>query len=192
MLSLLSVSTLATGLGSSGCFGGFALTKKLYEFNSAISGKWVRWLVFLLFFAFAVYAFASLIDALVLNSVEFWTGQRPLSSTQVHQDKKRKAVVSAPDPDTVVIDMHHGKAKVGRVAMTRIENAILLESKGRRYYVRDPQGRSGDTEIVDIHGTALASLSAQDWKRAQASMRAGQGPALAFAQMQMAQGSAQL
>lgn len=193
MLSLLSLSALAAGVGSSGCFGGFALTKKLYGFNSDISGKWVRWLVFLLFFLVGVYAVASLIDALVLNSVEFWTGKRPISSTQVHEDKDRKAVVSAPDQDKVVIDMHRGKAKVGRVALTRLQDAIMLESsKGQRFYVRDRQGAPQDTEIVDEHGNALAQLDGREWDRVQLAMQQGQGPAQALARVWMAPGAAQI
>lgn len=188
MLSLLSVSALAAGLGSSGCYGGFALTRKLYAFNSEISGKWVRWLVFLLFYMFFVYGFAALIDGLILNSVEFWTGKRPLSSTQVHQDKDRKAVASAQDENTVVIDMHRGKAKVARVTMTRFEDAILLESDGQRFYVRDAQGGKDETEIVDAQGKALAQLSAREWARTQAAMEQGQGSADALAQVWMDQG----
>lgn len=193
ILTLIPAAALATGVGTTGCFGGFALTKKLYAFNSDISGKWVRWLVFLLFFVFGVYGFTSFIDALVLNSIEFWTGKRALSSTKVHQAKHRKALVSAPDADTVVIDMQEGEAKVGRVALIRLENAIMLESEdGRRYYVRDRAGAKRETEIVDAQGSALAQLGARDWARVQSRMQDGQGPAEALAQLWMAQGPAQI
>lgn len=184
---------LATGLGNSGCFGGFALTKKLFAFNSGISGKWVRWLVFLLFFLVGVYAVASLIDALVLNSVEFWTGKKPISSTQVHQDKDAKAVVSAPDKDTVVIDIHRNKAKVGRVALTRMQDAILLETEnGERYYVRDRHSAKDDTEIVDAQGRAVAVMGAREWSKAQSGMARGHSCAQALAQVWMAQGPAKI
>lgn len=193
MLSLMSASVLVTGLGSSGCFGGFALTKKLYAFNSGISGKWVRWLVFLLFYCFGVYFVTAVIDGLVLNSVEFWTGKQPLSSTQVHEGKDAKALVSAPDQDTVVIEMHRGKAKVGRVALTRLEGAIMLESSnGHRYYVRDRQDTVEDTEIVDAQGQTLAQLGAREWDQVKIGMQQGQGPAEALAQVWMTPGPAKL
>lgn len=193
VLSLLTASVVGAGFSGSGCYGGFALTKKLYAFNGGISGKWVRWLVFLLFYAFGVYAVAAIIDGLILNSVEFWTGERPLSSTTVHEEQDRKAVVSAPDQDTVVIEMHKGKAKVARVALTRLQGAILLESeKGQRFYVRDAQEAKQDTEIVDAQGHAVAKLQAREWRQVQSGMQGGQGPAQALARVWMTQGPAKI
>jgi hypothetical protein len=63
-------------LGTSGCFGTFPLTRKLYNFNRTVSSdKAIQELFFL---ATAVliplYGLAALADAVVFNSMEFWTG----------------------------------------------------------------------------------------------------------------------
>lgn len=171
------------------------MTKKLYMFNTGISGKWVRWLVFLLFFCAGVYAVASVIDALILNSVEFWTGKRPLSSTTTHQAKDAKAVVSAPGQDTLVIEVYRGKTKVQSVALTRLQDAIQLETaNGHRFFARDRQSRGADsdTQIVDATGNTLALLDASEWARAQAAMERGYTSCEALAQVWMVPGPVEL
>lgn len=64
-------------LSNAACFGSFPLTKKVYTFNKNVSpDKWVRELVFLAIGPLVpVYGVAGLIDVLILNSIEFWTGK---------------------------------------------------------------------------------------------------------------------
>lgn len=67
---------------ASGCFGTFTATRKLWEFNKEVSeNKFVQWLVFLAFAILPVYALFSLGDALVFNSLEFWTDSNPIAGT---------------------------------------------------------------------------------------------------------------
>jgi hypothetical protein len=74
--------TAASVLGTSGCFGSFNLTRKLYGFNKDVSkDKFVRELVFLGLNIVPIYAVAGFIDAVVANTVEFWTGENPISMT---------------------------------------------------------------------------------------------------------------
>ena len=71
-------------LSSSACFGSFNLTRKLYAFNKDVSkDKFVRELVFLGLNIVPVYGIAGFVDAVVVNTVEFWTGTNPvdMSST---------------------------------------------------------------------------------------------------------------
>ena len=68
-------------LSTSGCFGTFSLTRKVYDYNEHVSSdKWTRWGVFLLLNIFPVYAFSTVFDSLFANSVEFWTGENPVTS----------------------------------------------------------------------------------------------------------------
>ncbi len=63
------------------CFGRFALVRKVYGFNQQVSSdKWVRWLVFLGLTFIPVYGFSALFDAIFANSVEFWTGDNPVTA----------------------------------------------------------------------------------------------------------------
>lgn len=80
--SVVLTLTAAAMLGTSGCFGSFNLTRKLYGFNKDVSkDKFVRELVFLGLNIVPIYGVAGFIDAVVANTVEFWTGQNPIDMT---------------------------------------------------------------------------------------------------------------
>jgi hypothetical protein len=80
----LVLAVAAVGLlGSSACFGSFNLTRKVWTFNKNVSNdKFVQELVFLAFAAIPVYSIAAGLDALIINSIEFWTGENPVSMAQ--------------------------------------------------------------------------------------------------------------
>lgn len=76
-----AVLTLTAGalVGTSGCFGSFNLTRKVYGFNKTVSDeKFVRELVFLGLNVVPIYGIAAFVDAVVANTVEFWTGKNPI------------------------------------------------------------------------------------------------------------------
>lgn len=76
MIRKISVSMLALlcTLSSMECVGSFGLTRRLHGFVTSFSSKWIDWLVFLVFAILPVYGIAILADAVVVNSIEFWTG----------------------------------------------------------------------------------------------------------------------
>ena len=63
----------------SSCIGSFSLTNKLKDWNMGIGNKFVNELVFVCMHIVPVYEISILADALVLNSIEFWTGNSALS-----------------------------------------------------------------------------------------------------------------
>jgi len=69
----------ASLLGSS-CIGSFQLTNKLLNWNKQIGSKFVNELVFFAFWVLPVYEVSALADILVLNSIEFWSGNNPVAS----------------------------------------------------------------------------------------------------------------
>ncbi len=70
---LVAVVTL-----NSSCYGPFKITKALHEWNGQVGEKWVNELVFLGLVILPVYGFATLGDAIIFNSIEFWTGENPV------------------------------------------------------------------------------------------------------------------
>lgn len=74
--TLLVGSMLAT---STGCFGKFSLTQKLWGFNNSLGNKFLSTLLFWVFGIFQVYEISLFIDIVVFNLVEFWTGTNPIS-----------------------------------------------------------------------------------------------------------------
>ncbi len=57
------------------CIGSFKLTNKVKDWNENIGHKWVNELVFIAFHIVPVYEITMFADILVLNSIEFWSGQ---------------------------------------------------------------------------------------------------------------------
>lgn len=76
---LLSVTILMGTVSFSGCIGSFNLTKKVYNWNQSVGDKWVNELVFLVFLVVPVYEISLFIDGIILNLIEFWSGNNPVS-----------------------------------------------------------------------------------------------------------------
>lgn len=63
------------------CIGSFALTNKVLDWNKKIGNKFVNELVFIAFCIVPVYEVTALADILVVNSIEFWSGDNPLTAS---------------------------------------------------------------------------------------------------------------
>lgn len=75
---ILSIALASTLLLSS-CLGSFRLTNKCYTWNKSIGDKWINELVFIGLNIIPVYDICVLADAIVFNSIEFWTGNNPIA-----------------------------------------------------------------------------------------------------------------
>lgn len=73
------ILTLATSMVSTSCIGSFSLTNKLLSWNRNLSNKFLNELVFFAFWVLPVYEVSGLADLLVLNSIEFWSGENPVA-----------------------------------------------------------------------------------------------------------------
>jgi hypothetical protein len=72
---------LVAGILLTGCTGPFALTKNLHKWQTTVSDdQWAEEGVFLACVILPVYFFATLGDALIFNSIEFWGGENPIQS----------------------------------------------------------------------------------------------------------------
>ena len=70
----------AFALSTSACIGRFATSGLVRKFNlTVVEGKWPHELVFLLLYIIPVYPTCAFLDLLIFNSIEFWTGENPLS-----------------------------------------------------------------------------------------------------------------
>ncbi|MBR9832930.1 DUF3332 domain-containing protein [bacterium] len=67
-----------------GCFGSFELVKKVYDFNDNISSsKFVNSLFFWVTgIILPVYGIAAMVDVVILNLIEFWTGSNPIAMNE--------------------------------------------------------------------------------------------------------------
>ena len=65
----------------SSCIGSFSATNKLKDWNDGIGDKFVNELVFIGLHIIPVYELFIFADILVLNSIEFWTGDNLVSNS---------------------------------------------------------------------------------------------------------------
>jgi hypothetical protein len=65
-----------------GCYGNFALTRKLYEWNGQVGDKFMNNIVFWVFNIIPVYGAVNFADAVVFNLIEFWTDENPIAISE--------------------------------------------------------------------------------------------------------------
>ena len=68
---------MALSMGMTSCIGSFGLFNKLLAWNNTISDKFINEVIFVLISP--AYAICGTVDVLVLNSIEFWTGDNPVA-----------------------------------------------------------------------------------------------------------------
>lgn len=127
---------LGAGLavGASGCWGGFGLSKKLYDWNAGVGNKWVVWLVFFLFAIIPVYGVCLLVDCLVINSIEFWSGSNPMGH-------------NAPTaPGTAEKERTIDNGDGTKTTLSRVDGTTM------RVVRRDPEGHFLDGFEVQMEG----------------------------------------
>lgn len=90
-ITLSVIVSLACCFFFNSCIGSFALTNNVLNWNRQVGSKFVNELVFFAFWILPVYEVTALSDLLVLNSIEFWSGNNPVSAS------------------TKVIDTDHGR-----------------------------------------------------------------------------------
>ncbi len=77
-ITLISLITIF-GVTQTGCFGKFALVRKLYTWNDSLGNKFAKSAVLWVFIIIPVYSIATFIDFVILNLIEFWTGSNPIA-----------------------------------------------------------------------------------------------------------------
>lgn len=173
-LAALAV-TSATLVG--GCFGSFGLTQKVWKFNDgASSNKWIKWLLFLGLIIIPVYSISVFVDAIVLNTIEFFTGKNPMLSRREELGQGHALAFSADGPDAVRVE-HFERGQLVR--------AFRLERQGDTVTLTDHNGRalatarelpSGAVEVRTTRGDVRASLEPAARERVEAAIHAGRTP----------------
>lgn len=119
----LSAVLLITSIAQTGCFGEFALTRKIYEFNSGIAGdglggRFVRTLVMYGLMVIPVYSIAGFLDIVIFNLIEFWSGSNPLAMEPGEQEEQFM---------TFKGKTYRVTATQNQFAFARIENGVAID-----------------------------------------------------------------
>lgn len=98
-----SALLLAATIMFSSCIGSFQLTNKVFKLNKSIGSKWVNELIFAACCILPVYEITLFADAVVLNSIEFWTGKKLLSN-----NGEKKIVKNSQGENVEITAMENG------------------------------------------------------------------------------------
>jgi hypothetical protein len=157
--------TGACTIFAAGCFGSFGLTNALYDWNTRVSdNKWIRWVVFLALVVLPVYWIFIVADALVLNTIEFWTGNNPVKGARISDLGHGHTLVSrtTDDPDLVRHEHRRDGALVRVLYVRRLADGHvqLLDAEGR-VLAQTRLERDGSVSRLDDAGLPTARLSAE-------------------------------
>lgn len=93
----------------SSCVGSFGLFNRISSWNQSVGNKFCKRLVFLALNIVPVYGVAYLADALVINSIEFWSGSNPMANAgDVKKVKGRKWQLSGRNSGEWLFDYKRG------------------------------------------------------------------------------------
>ncbi|NCP83991.1 MAG: DUF3332 family protein [Bacteroidetes bacterium] len=120
--SVIVLLLLSTGFLATGCYGSFNLTKKVYKWNGTMGDKWMNSIVFYALNVVGVYGITTFVDAVVLNTLEFWTGSNPMAMNE--GESETKYVTDA--GKTYKITASKNQFEVSQVAgPNAVESAVL-------------------------------------------------------------------
>jgi hypothetical protein len=147
--NLFVAALLGGSLMMQSCIGSFSLFNGLKDWNMGVSSKFVNEVVFLAFNIIPVYGVAYLADVLVLNSIEFWSGDNPVAAlgTQTVKGENGDYLVTTKSDGYTI-------AKVGEE-----DKALdLVYNAGNRTWNAVSEGVSYELITMNEDGTATMKL----------------------------------
>ena len=169
---------LAAGMLANGCYGPCTLTRKIYHWNGQVSSdRWIVEGVFLVCAWLPVYGIATLADAVIFNSIEFWTGKNPLASLPRTGETKRivrgdvESVIHRLSENELVIDQYKQGQLASHVRIQRDgQGMVALGDKGQVLLTTSALGNGG-VMVADAKGQKVAAYSADDVKRVESTLQ---------------------
>ncbi len=166
-MALLLVLTVTTSIG---CTGSFNLTRKVYDAHRSQSDKWADELVFLVVAILPIYGIATWCDAIIFNSIEFWTDENPI----VYNPNGPKKFVSK-DGDKLVMsyDEESDQITMTATAADGTTETIILERTDAAVIAKDTEGNilsssmrkdNGDMTLYNDQIQMVKSISADQFE----------------------------
>ncbi|MCC8153894.1 MAG: DUF3332 domain-containing protein [Tannerellaceae bacterium] len=165
MAIITTISLLFTS-----CIGSFGLTNKLLKWNKEIDSKFVNELVFVAFHIIPVYPVSFIADLLVINSIEFWSGENPVSDTvSVNKIETENGVYLVETTSTGYTITKEGEELSLYLLFEQNENRWDMEYDGvrQKLFKHIPEDRvvmflpDGSETIVSLDNTGLIAFRQQ-------------------------------
>lgn len=156
------VLTLSGSMLFTSCIGKFALTNKVLTWNKTVGNKFVNELVFVAFCILPVYEVTALADLLVINSIEFWSGDNPVAcGTKKIETEHGTYLVKCDGKGYDIIDQTSGETV--RLDFIEDENTWAINIDGEQIpfmtFVDDNHVKmitpSGDFRTIELNNAGV-------------------------------------
>ena len=130
-----------------GCTGPFGLTKAVHEWQTSCEDKWVDELAFIA--SVPIYTLSCLSDAIILNSIEFWTNESPMTADIANGDTS--ATMTKTENGQIRID-----AEGQTCFLERTESGVIAtDAAGKLLFKSSTEGQlvkvtNADGEVVKV------------------------------------------
>lgn len=146
------------------CMGSFTLTNKLYNWNKSVGDKMVSELVFFAMLVVPVYSVTLFVDGVILNAVEFWTGNNPMAMNEGQTKTQRFVTQNGP----VDVAVSKNKIVFAPAAGTDAEPVTFTFSEVETsWYISTAEGTSKFMQF-DLSGSEPKTLLFDQNGRSQA------------------------
>jgi len=138
------------------------MTKAVYKWNGEVEDDLVRSVMFWVLVIVPVYGFAMLGDAIVLNLIQFWTGETVDISSGTNADGTTYALVPSPDGSEAVLTVYRDEEPIAQTRFVKTSPGIfsVLDDQGQRVgFVK--QNQEGGFELTDAEGHVVQTLTAE-------------------------------
>ncbi len=131
-LTVAVVLSLAASLTLTSCLGSFALTNKVLSWNRQVGDKFVNELVFVAMWVLPVYELSMLADLTVINSIEFWSGENPVTAeTKIIDGKDARYLVQSDENGYTITNTKDNT--VVKFNFDAADNSWSLEANGQQH-----------------------------------------------------------
>lgn len=168
----LGAGVLALALFASGCYGPFNLTRRLYNWNGQVGTKWENEFVFIVLSWLPIYGLTVLGDAIVFNSMEFWTGNNPVDppATQASDISRTKRVArgssealltyaSTPAGSELLIEQFRKSQPAGSLRIQQHDGMTVgFDASGEMLFTATSLA-DGSVVVTDVKTQRVASYS---------------------------------
>jgi len=137
------------------CYGPFRLTRKLHTWNGTLGDKWINELVFFALVVIPAYGLCTLGDAIVFNSIQFWTGSNPIADGGIEPQLPRTQRLA--DGSLEV----RKDGKVYRLRLDANTHAVTLAQDGLLVATAE-RTAAGGVAIHDLANGKTSLVSAAD------------------------------
>jgi hypothetical protein len=132
-ITLVVAVSLAGSMLFSSCIGSFPLFHKVLDWNQSVGEKWVNELVFLVLNIVPVYPVAFFLDTVILNSIEFWTGESPIADLGTKTIETKNGIYTVETKTDGYTIQKEGEEQAVNFVFDKADNSWSIEANGESH-----------------------------------------------------------